>query len=582
MINRTLSMRSKLIILFSVTILVPVLIIAYVMPAYYTRLITSETEKLTESTLVGLTSNIQYYLDELERVTTIPYNYNEVMYALKLRSSGLYAGSDQYTRYKADYALYNTLPAALENMHKEILGTLLLPFDGSVFYKDSRSTLYSARTDYDYSAQEWYQDAVKAGGKSTFVKVHEQDYINMDGLPTVFSVARLIRDMDTRKPIAVIMADADTMVIDRIVRQLIGNDSVVVISDPNGQLVYASHPVSGETLDQLSGSHEVTYNNQTYVKVSQTIESSSWVVTSLIPKSHFTDKVQWMHAAGMLFAGAGLVLTLFLFLAYSRKLLTPFREMIGVMRRVQRGDMTKRVDIHGKDEVAELGMALNRMIGRLDEMVISEYRARLKQQEAEMQALQAQIKPHFLYNTLNGFVGLNRKGEHGKLDRAIRSLSGLLRYIQSSEMSITLEEEFSILRKYAELQTMRFGDRLDFHFSLDPSLASLRIPKLLLQPLVENSVVHGAEPCARPCRVEISAFSEQAEGKTYAIIVIQDDGMGFNPDALDKGQRIGLRSAQERLGLFHRSQASLHIRSKPGQGTVITIRIEREEEEVAV
>lgn len=578
--NRTLSMRSKLIILFSVTILVPVLIIAYVMPSYYTKLITSETEKLTESSLVGLTSNIQYYLDELERVTSIPYNYDEVMYALKLRSSGLYPKSDQYTQYKADYALYNTLPTVLENMHKEILGTLLLPFDGSVFYKDSRSTLYNARTDYDYTGQDWYIDAVKAGGKATFVKVHDQDYVKMDGLQSVFSVARLIRDMDTRKPIAVIMSDADTVVIDRIVRQLITNDSVVVLTDKNGQLVYASQQIPEETLSQLSAS-EVRYHNQTYVKVSKTIESSSWMVTSLIPQSRFTEKVQWMHNIGMIFAGGGLILTLFLFLAYSRKLLTPFREMIGVMRHVQRGDMSKRVDIHGKDEVAELGGALNRMIVRLDEMVISEYRAKLKQQDAEMQALQAQINPHFLYNTLNGFIGLNRKGEQQKLDRAIRSLSGLLRDILSADMSITLEAEFNIIRKYAELQSMRFGDRLTFSFSLEPSLASLRIPKLLLQPLIENSVVHGAEPCAHPCHVEINAYTRISDGRAHAVILIKDNGTGFDPKKLEHSDRVGLRNAQERLALIRDGQASLHIQSQPDQGTTITITMELEEEGIA-
>lgn len=577
--NRALSIRSKLMILFSVTILFPVLIIAYVLPAYYTKLITTETEKLTESTLVGLTSNIQYYLDELERVTTIPYNYNEVMYALKIRSAGIYKESDSYTKYKADYALYNTLPSVLENMHKEILGTLLLPLDGSIFYKDSRSMLYTARSDYPYQEQDWYKEAVKANGRATFVRVHPQDYLKIDKVQSVFSVARLIRDMDSRKPIAIIMADADTIVIDRIVRQLISNDSVVVITDKNGQLVYASSDVPAETLKELASSAgTVDYHGEPYVQVSKTVPSSSWKVTSLIPQSRFTDKVRWMHTTGLIFASGGLVLTLFLFLAYSRKLLTPFREMIQVMRHVQRGDMTKRVGIHGKDEIAELGSALNRMIRQLDDMVISEYRAKLKQQDAEMQALQSQIKPHFLYNTLNGFIGLNRRREHDTLDRAIRSLSGLLRYILSSDMTITLTEELEIIRKYADLQSMRFRDRLSFRFALDEKLAGLKIPKLLLQPLVENSVVHGFEPCEHPCLIEVDAFLKWEDGRPRAVIRVKDNGTGFDPAALTSKDRVGMRNVEERLSLSYPGASTLQVLSAPDQGTLITIAIDLPEE----
>lgn len=577
--NKALSIRSKLIILFSVTILFPVLIIAYVMPAYYTRLITDETEKLTESTLVGLTSNIQYYLDELERVTTIPYNYSEVMYALKMRSGGIYESANNYTKYKADYALYNTLPSVLENLRKEILGTLLLPLDGSIFYKDSRSTLYTARSDYPYKQQDWYQEAVKADGKATFVRVHPQDYLKIDAVQSVFSVARLIKDMDSRKPIAVMMADADTVVIDRIVHQIISNDSVVVITDKNGQLVYSSSAVPTEALRQIAGSSStISYDGEPYVAVSKMVKSSSWKVTSLIPQNRFTDKVRWMHTIGFIFASGGIVLTLFVFLAYSRKLLTPFREMIQVMRHVQRGDMNKRVDIHGKDEVAELGRALNRMISQLDDMIISEYRSKLKQQDAEMQALQSQIKPHFLYNTLNGFIGLNRKREHGTLDQAIRSLSGLLRYILSSNMTITLAEEFEIIRKYTDLQLMRFRDRLSFRFRLDPELERLVIPKLLLQPLVENSVVHGTEPSEHPCLIEVDASLLVEEGRRRAFIRIADNGVGFQITDRSPGERVGLRNVEERLALAYRDHSSFTIQSTPGQGTLITITIDIDEE----
>lgn len=240
----SISIRMKLILLYSLTILFPVIIIAFVMPAYYVKMITAETEKLTDATLIGLTGNIQTYLEDLERVTVTPYSNSEVMYALKLRAKGLYQQADDYSKFKADYALYNTLPGLFENFRKDILGTLLVSFDGSVYYKDSRSQLIEPRSDYHYTRQDWYREAVEANGKVSFVKVHPQDYLKLPSVPEVFSVARLIKDPDSRQPLAVIMADADTIILDKIVRQVTFNvNSIVTITDKDQRLVYSNSDI---------------------------------------------------------------------------------------------------------------------------------------------------------------------------------------------------------------------------------------------------------------------------------------------------------------------------------------------------
>ncbi|UUZ90423.1 hypothetical protein LJK87_31520 [Paenibacillus sp. P25] len=118
------SIRLKLIVLYLITIIFPVLIIVFFMPAYYQKLITHETETLTEAALVALTGNIETYLDDLERMTVTPYLNDEIMFALKLKGNGLYDKADAYTKYKAETALYKTLPDSLENIRKDIVGTL--------------------------------------------------------------------------------------------------------------------------------------------------------------------------------------------------------------------------------------------------------------------------------------------------------------------------------------------------------------------------------------------------------------------------------------------------------------------------
>ncbi|MEK8129494.1 sensor histidine kinase [Paenibacillus filicis] len=563
-----LSIRVKLVLLYSLTILLPVVIIAFVMPSYYIKIITAETEKLTNETLVGLTGNIQTYLDDLERVTISPYTNNEVMNSLKLKARSLRSPVDDYSKYKADYTLYHTLPNLLVNLRKDILGTLLVTIDGSVYYNDSSSQLTEVRTDYPYTESSWYQEAVKANGRVAFVTVHPQDYLKLSAVPDVFSVARLIKDPDSRQPLAVIMADADTVILDKIVRQFSFNvNSIVTITDKDHKLIYSNTSLSGQNPENLQD------RQHSYVSVTREIPTSSWEITVWLSKAELASKVHWMKVTGAAFAVGGVLLTFFLFFAYSRTLLTPFKEMIGVMRQVQHGNMNKRVRVQGQDEVAQLGSVLNRMIDQLDELIINEFRTKLNLRDAEFRALQSQIHPHFLYNSLNALVSLNRKGERALLERSIVSLSGMLRYILTSQDSCTLEEEFSIIRKYGELMSLRFSDRLTMSIDLAPGLAHVRMPKLLLQPLVENAIIHGVEPCEHPCRVAVSAEAvPDGTGGEKIVIRIVDDGMGFNPSQL-KDQRVGLNNVKERLALAFPDQHEFHLESRAGQGTSITITI---------
>ncbi|WP_240415293.1 cache domain-containing sensor histidine kinase [Paenibacillus periandrae] len=579
-----ISIRVKLILLYSLTILIPVIIIAFVMPAYYVKIITKETEKLTDATLIGLTENIQTYLDDLERVTISPYTNNDVMNSLKQKARGVNSPVDSYSKFKADYTLYHTLPSLLVNLRKDILGTLLVAIDGSVYYNDSSSQLTETRSAYPYTEQNWYREAVAANGRVAFVNVHPQDYLKLTAVPEVFSVARLIKDPDSKQPLAVIMADADTIILDRIVRQISVNaDSFVTITDKDQRLIYSNTNLSHEALNQfLKNPTNNDFNQQSYVAVSRVIPTSSWKITVWLSKAELASKTHWMRLTGAIFAAAGVVLTFFLFLAYSRTLLTPFKEMIGVMRQVQLGNMNKRFSVRGQDEIAQLGTVLNKMISQLDELITNEYLNKLKLRNAEFRALQSQIHPHFMYNTLNAFVSLNRKGEHALLERAILSLSGMLRYFLTTHDSCSLEEEFSSIHKYGELMSIRFSDRLQINITLAPELAPIYIPKLLIQPLVENAIIHGVEPCEHPCMVEVSAqmAPDSVNGDSF-VIRISDNGLGFDTSVHIDDQHIGLSNVKERLALAFPDKHEFGLVSSPGQGTTVTITISLYKEELA-
>jgi two-component system sensor histidine kinase YesM len=194
------------------------------------------------------------------------------------------------------------------------------------------------------------------------------------------------------------------------------------------------------------------------------------------------------------------------------------------------------------------------------------YKELLERRDAEYRALQSQIQPHFLYNLLNGLIGLNRLGERRTLENAILSLKDMLRYTLEQGDWTTVSEELAFLAKYCELQKMRFGDRLQVRFDCGQEAGGFRLPKLILQPLVENAIIHGIEPLGTPGTLEVTAVVSRRNGQRVLGISVRDNGVGFSETGAGE-RHIGLANVKERL-LIAYPQAFLSIQSHPGDTRV--------------
>ncbi len=198
------------------------------------------------------------------------------------------------------------------------------------------------------------------------------------------------------------------------------------------------------------------------------------------------------------------------------------------------------------------------------------YTELLGKREAEYRALQAQIQPHFLYNVLNGLVGLNRMGDAKTLESALFSLKDMLRYILDSRRWTSVRDELSFVSRYCGLQRLRFADRLSVDIRCDGRAGECLIPKLLLQPIVENAVIHGIEPLDRPGALCVEASLSGADGSGLLVISVTDNGMGCPGGGREVEERIGLSNVRERLGMAYPG-SRLRMDSSPGAGTRITL-----------
>ncbi|PKG25657.1 sensor histidine kinase [Niallia nealsonii] len=571
--NFTYSLRLKLTIFYFFIIVIPVLIISFAMPRYYQYLLAKETKKLTEDTLTSLSNNIQSYLDELSRLTITPYLNEDILSAISNVSSNNYKKADPSIQLAVNRALYNTLPKYLDFTREEVQSILLVTTNGAPFlqtrFKDN------VVSNYDFTSQDWYIRAQENNGKVVFIPPHFQKYIEGETQKKVISAARLIRDPISQKPLAVLLADADNSAFEKLFRGIDFNNkgSIMTVMDSSGELFFSSKDISNSIKkDIFANKKNIQVNDHSYTTVSKVIKPGNWKIIVLLSNKELAAKTRLLFIIGAIFACIGFIVTFFLFYFLSNWIIRPFKDMVQVMEKVEKGNFDVSLAIQGTDEVAQLKKAFNSMIFQINDLINREYRAVLNQRNAEFKALQSQIQPHFLYNTLNGFIGLNRIGDKKTLERAILSLSSMLRYSLHHSNEATIADEFSFLKQYCLLQKLRFQDRMEVEIYCEEGAANLMIPKLLLQPFVENSIIHGIEPSDHCCKICISAQIIEKETQKYLQIIISDNGIGFNLNKTKEKQSIGLSNSQERLKLFQ-PESLLVLKSEIGAGTTITIEI---------
>ena len=211
---------------------------------------------------------------------------------------------------------------------------------------------------------------------------------------------------------------------------------------------------------------------------------------------------------------------------------------------------------------------MNSMIKDIDERIQKTLIAELREKEAENKALQAQIQPHFLFNTINNLIALLYQDDMEKLEKSLYQFSDLLHYVMRKESSVTLGEELTFLDDYLSLQSLRFSTRMTYQMMIQESTKGVEIPRLLLQPFVENAILHGIEPKKTMTTLLISS---QFEGDDV-VIIIRDNGVGFDVEKTDITKRIGSSNSMERLKLKYEG-SSTTISSSPGKGCTVRIYI---------
>jgi two-component system sensor histidine kinase YesM len=275
----------------------------------------------------------------------------------------------------------------------------------------------------------------------------------------------------------------------------------------------------------------------------------------------------------------GVAIIIFL-IFFSVRYTDPMMKMMSVIKKVEQGDLSARTEISTKDEVGQLGESLNNMIAEMGNLIEKLLKEEQEKKEVELEALHAQINPHFLYNTLTTIKWMAKIQGNNSVSRAIVALIKLLRVSTNlGTDTITLKEELDYVENYVVIQKLKYNEGINMNYDIEISCLSVMMPKLILQPIVENAIIYGINEDHKDINIKISAYKKDSQ----LYIEITDDGPGMHTNIAeeilrtkaDKNRfsKVGLNNINQRIKLYYGKEYGLGIETKLGAGTTVIVKI---------
>ncbi len=405
------------------------------------------------------------------------------------------------------------------------------------------------------------------------------------------TVVRAIQAKEDGSNIGIMVIELDP---DMFSNLLLGNQGLfqyqyLFILDQKGQIICSNPKINNGWQEEINDRFErgirrfeLIWNGKRYYVCGQYNGITGWRSYSaipfegLFPQAGDLNKAIWLVGLGSTF-GIAIVIVL---LVYA--LAGPIKRLSNAMGQVQKGDFTVRVPNKRKDEIGELTESFNYMLEEINTLIRQVYQEKIAQKNAEVQALQAQINPHFLYNTLDSVNWMLIDREEYDISDIILSLASLMRYsIEDENSFVPLKKEITYVQCYLKIQKNRLEERLDYSVEGEDDLAEVLVPKLILQPIVENAITHGIEPRNQKgnIRMVIKDIGEEM------LITVEDNGIGMTseqlrhlredvPDIEKEGHTgIGIRNVDRRIRLHYGEPYGIAIESTCGKGTIVSLRI---------
>lgn len=386
-------------------------------------------------------------------------------------------------------------------------------------------------------------------------------------------------------------------------------NSIFIIMDQNQNIITSNQPKNSEYLREIStgtiaasaadvakDSSIQVIGGQKSIVFMEEVSATGWKVIGIIPQSEIDSDLSPLLQFGTLLLGLLLVVFLFWMGRAFKWIISPVMQISSFVQTDAYSALHTRLHVESDNEIGQLALSINKMLDEISDMTqaifqnqAKMYELDLSKKQAELSALQSQMNPHFLYNTLDCIKGYGYLLDNNEIVTIVDSLSRIMRYCIKGADIVTLREELDIIQCYLKIISIRFENRFLFSINIPEALMSLRLPRFILQPLAENAVSHGLEPYYGTG--QLSIYCEENEADIF--LCVRDTGVGIPEDILTElnsrlrsensdmlfhlpaGKGLALLNTNFRIRQHFGDDYGLSIESAPGEGTLIKIRLPR-------
>lgn len=573
------SIQSTIAVAFSCLIVVTITVIAWMSYHLSTDAVKKNSRDYTYQLMGQVSSNIDSYINYMDNISRMVLsNYDIKEYLLKQVYLGAIGKED--LKQKISFQLNTVL-----NTRKDISSILIFGTNGQIIPYNEKIKL---NPQVDPTEQSWYKKAIEAKGKVVISSSHVQNMI-LNDYNSVISLSRELSSDVGDEKLGVLLVDLNYSVINDICNKIkLGNKGYVFIVDANGNIVY--HPEqqminNNQKMELISqvmrtpGSSFVTSegtNSRMYtIKTSQ---STGWKIVGVTYVDELVSNKNELQMYTFFGGIAFLIIAVLLSIILSLRISRPIKHLESSMKEVEKGNFDIQVDIQSSNEIGHLSNRFNRMTTEIKELVIQNMKEQELKRKSELQVLQAQVNPHFLYNTLDSIIWMAETGKSKEVILMTASLAKLFRLsISKGQEFISIFNEIEHIKNYLTIQKMRYKSKLDFEINVDKSILPCKVIKIILQPLVENAIYHGIRNNAGKGHIQITGIRKE----NRILLQVIDNGIGMSPEEIHniyqkdrtsvQGSGIGVQNVNQRIKLHFGEPYGLHFESELGKGTTVNI-----------
>ena len=591
------SLQTKLIRLFLISSAIPILFISFFSYYNISNTLKKNTEELTISNLEQTSKSLNIWLESYEDTLYQIYTNDDVVTLVDNLNQGkdIAISKNQLRRFLQGI-LYS----------KEYIRSITIITSGGMRISYDQitavSNVQSWIENFSFSQDELYNEVSGDNSTHTFSTEYGASFANKDYY--LFHLAhRVIDYKNLNKKNAVVIVSIDEKLLRDACLSTSETDNSMnsfnFIVDENGSIIsyINQEKLTYKVTDPLSSSYERKKAYLNFVsddmKVSKDYlsvyvyhnDGLNWDIVNVTNQRAAISRLSLQQKIVILVSVISLLVAIILTVLLSRRLVSSVKKVVTTMHVVSTGDLESRVEIEEKMpiEVEYIALQFNDMIGILDGAMKKEKEAVERQFEAEIKALEAQINPHFLYNTLDTINWMAIDKEDYDISNAISSLAQILRYaITNSNAMVEVRQELEWLKNYVNLQQIRLKNSFRYEVDADPDILNFQIHKLILQPFIENAIIHGFEGFTREYILSIKLEPQN----DFVCITIKDNGKGIEPAlvdeinnkvflSIDRGSHIGMENVISRLHMYYGKEASVKVSSILGEETEVILLIPR-------